>query len=128
MKKREIQEKMGTPDKYFEEVDINPLKIAIAEEWDKIETMPAVSDYRERALDKVIKSRLKFKSEFNTITNLVKRVIKVINPFNGNEMVESFSGGNSEAYTISFKDEKTEDLVQFTFHLNGITIIPKNHE
>ena len=127
MKKKEIQEIMGISNEYFEDLDVNPLEVIIAEEWDRngIHRNKIQKDYQERALERVIDAKIEFTSEFNTLLNLVRRTIKVVNPFNGNEMIENYSGGSGGKYIISFKDEETGDLIQITFRAGDIKVIPK---
>jgi len=124
MKRKEIEKALNVKESAFDEHRFNPLRVVLNEEWDS-KFVPGEVDYRERAIKRCLDARVEFVSEFNTLTNLIHKCIKVINPLNGNEMVTISSGGTAAGYTFSYKDEETGDTVQLTVNEESIRISPK---
>jgi len=128
MKKKEIQEKLGTLDSIFEEHRYNALRIALDEEWNRSEVAKEEPDYRDRAINRCLEAKVPFTSETNTLTSIASRVLTVTNPLNGNVMEFTSGGGSMSSYTLTFKDSQTGDLVQISLPYDAIRVSPKETE
>ena len=128
MNKKEIKSKLVVSEKTFDEFNFNPLRLVLSDEFARNELPEEESDYRERAINRCIDANVPFHSEANTITNMVRRTLKVINPRNGNEMKWFMSGGTDSAMSISYRDEETGDEVRITLSSDAISVNPKEDE
>lgn len=79
-------------------VEINPLALIVNDEFDK----PGKGNYRKNAVERTIKTKVQFHSECNTLTELVKKIIKIQCPYCNKEMTHKDSGGNLITTTINF--------------------------
>lgn len=100
---KDIQKKLGISDKTIAEHTkyINPLSLVVTEEFNSKEE----GSYRDRAIQRCIKAKVSFRSEANTLTELVKKVVQVNNPLTDMPMVCKGGGGNSDSMTLIFKDD-----------------------
>ena len=124
MKRKEIEEALNVKEIAFDEHRFNPLRVVLNEEWAQ-QFVPGEEDYRERAIKRCLDARVEFVSEFNTLTNLVRKCVKIVNPLNGNEMELTSSGGTGGDYTFTYRDEKTGDTVHLSVNEESIRITPK---
>lgn len=124
MKKEDIQKKLSISDKYFNEFDYNPLRLALDQEFDRNVVIDNGKDYRERAIDCVLKAKVPFISETNTISDMIKMFIKIVNPLTGNEMEYLNGSGNFIEYTATFKDMQTKDIISISFNSEAIRFTP----
>lgn len=82
--------------KYFsdktinERIDINPLSLIVHEEFGK-----EGQDYRERAIERIIRLDFNFVSEFNTLQTLLERIVEMHCPKCNKIMKLGASGGNT---------------------------------
>lgn len=127
MNKKEIQDALNVPDKYFEERDMNPLRLALDQEWDEPHNKDG-KDYRTRAIDRCVEAKVPFTSEGNTIFNLNELFIKLVNPISGNEMQITHQSGNGVVALVTFKDMETKDIVNLTIPVDGIKFYPHKEE
>ena len=100
MNKQEIQEKLGIKDSTFNEEYHNPLRLAISEEFNK----RGSTNYRDRAIDRVMKARINFTSEPNSMYNLVEKLVKIVSPETSETLTPKSGGGNNDSLTFTFKD------------------------
>lgn len=125
MKKKEIQEKLGTPERIFKEHTYNALRIALDEEWARNNIAKEEPDYRERAINRCIEAFVPFHSEFNTLPNLMQRFFAAFSPITGNKMKFGNWGGAGGNYTFTYEDEENGDLIQITLPHDAIRVTPK---
>lgn len=85
------------------EIDVNILGILIQEEFGKPD---GVGDYRARVIDRAIKLKESFVSEFNTLSELVERLITVKCPYCGKVMRSNGAGGSGDMTTFRFTCDK----------------------
>jgi hypothetical protein len=110
--------------KPVEDDDVNPLRVAINHEFNRrVKPLDGeLPDYRERAIDLVVKARLNFSSEWNTTSNLAKRFLKAICPSCGNTIESRGGGGNSHVWTLDFHCAHCGTHLTLTMPHDGIVI------
>ena len=100
--------------------EVNPLRVALNHEFD---SKDSGSDYRERAIDRVVAAKLEFSSETNTFYSLSKRYVKVVCPYCENIISGHGGGGNFLTETVDFPC-KCGARVSLTMLSRGISIHP----
>jgi hypothetical protein len=79
---------------------INPLRLCENIEFNKPHQLGG--DYRNKAIDRVIKTGFPFQSTCNTIYDLLKRFINVTCPHCHTKMAANNGGGNGSMHSIDF--------------------------
>lgn len=125
MNQSEIQSKLGLQDKTFEEADHNPLRLVLSEEFNNPSTG---GDYRKRAIDRCLKAKIGFDSESNTVYDLAKMCLKIVNPVTGNEMKITGGGGSGSMFSITAVDQETGDQISLNIPVNAISVSFKDNE
>lgn len=121
----ELTSKLGVSNKAIMDAveTINPLRLAINEEFGSKEE----GCYRQRSIQRCLDAKVDFVSEANTITEMAKRFMKIVNPLTGNEMKYVGGGGNYETMTLRFLDEQTNDVVSITLSNDAIGFTPRKY-
>jgi len=119
----ELKSKLGVSEKTILNTleEINPLRVVLTEEFRSDEK----GCHRERSIKRCMDAKIDFSSECNTIYDIAKTVIKVINPLTGNEMVYKRGGGSMSQHTMTFVDEETKDEISVTLQSNSFSFNPK---
>ena len=113
---QELADKLGVSHKAVDEVYVNPLRLLINDEFGR----NVAGDYRDRVIKRALKSGVSFSSEANTIWDLGKLVLCVVNPKTGNEMEYHGGSGSGDVYTFRFIDKKTKDEISISLPSEGI--------
>lgn len=96
----DVKNKLGIPADAKINVGVNPLRVAESYEFG----CDGDGDYRERAIKRVLANRVSFTSEFNSISELAKRIFPEAKcPSCRNSIARSpSSGGNSHGYYFTY--------------------------
>lgn len=104
----------------FDDEEVNPLELIQRDMFHK-----HINDRENKAIDTVLGLDVPFGSEYNTFRELLKRILVVKNPKNGNSMKYQSSGGNITTNTYRFIDEETGDKLTITFNSDAFYFEPK---
>lgn len=123
MKLDEIKKHVALSDAAVNDhMEFNPLALLISDEFNK---HILGEDYRKRALKRAIDAKIEFVSESNSITDMLKMFVKVVNPLTGNEMKYKTGGGNFKETSMTFIDEVTGDTFTICLEQNAMMFSPK---
>lgn len=118
----ELEDQLGIPSG-TSEPNINPLQLAVRYEFDRRD-VPSIElvDPHERALERCLKKRVPFESEFNSFRTLVTRMfLGTFCPSCGRKMKIGDSGGNFEVQTYGFTCE-CGCKVSLTLPVNSVRV------
>jgi len=118
--------RLGLSDKTIVEMEVNPLALIASDEFNTQSQL----DYRQTALERVLNLRFRFTSEFNTMSELFKKIISLKCPHCGKEVKVTGRGGNSVMTTFSGTCALCDVTIAITIPYDAINYIPreKRHE
>jgi hypothetical protein len=131
---RKRLQKLGVAEKVIDEFlgSINIGAVITHDEFSKDrEILPKaekVKDYRLRAIERLVKSKVAFRSNCNIISEMATFFLHPKCPYCKKEMKYSGGAGGSEGMTVNFECEKCESELSLTFHNEDIVFRPKDTE
>jgi hypothetical protein len=111
----------STIDNAFDHV--NPLRLVIDEEFNR----PGTGNYRKRSIDRVMKAKASFQSEFNTIGELVDKLNLTIKcPNSGKTIKFRYTGGSGSEANLEAQGKDV--TVRFSIPCEAIYVHFKDKE
>jgi phage FluMu protein Com len=99
-----------------EEIYIDPATVVESDEFNR--RMPG--DYRERAINRLVKLGVRFHSTCNNVYNMVKRFVTVKCPYCRRNMKMTSGTGCGETYTLHFQCPKCKATADITVPSKGV--------
>jgi phage FluMu protein Com len=129
--RKRLQE-LGVAEKVIDEFlgSVNIGDIITHDEFSKDqETLPKderVKDYRLRAIERLVKSKVAFRSNGNITSEMATFFLHPKCPYCKKTMKYDGGGGGSDSMTINFKCEKCKSELSLTVHNEDIVFRPKD--
>jgi hypothetical protein len=110
--------------KYVNEV--NPLSLAIGHEFATQEV--SGQDYRVRAIARTIKAKVPFKSEFNSLPDLLQVILVVKCPYCAGRMRYVSGGGATGIVTSHYRCLRCKADISISLPPDGVSVRPADSQ
>ena len=97
-------ESLGLIPATLENHSIDTTRLIVSDEFNRKRRTDA-SDYRERAIDRIVANNMYFHNECNITSNMAKRYLRATCPYCGEEMKTHGGGGSGSHSSIAFSCE-----------------------
>jgi hypothetical protein len=109
---------LDIPERAIEEISVNALDVIRNQEWDKKHP----KCYRERSIDRVLSLKIPFTSEYNTLRELLRRVIHITCPICNKKIEVDSSGGSLGHQTFMFSCDKCNLEINLTLPVDCLRL------
>jgi DNA-directed RNA polymerase subunit RPC12/RpoP len=112
---------LGLCRKTIDEATIDPTDLIRQDEFNR----DGKGDYRERTIDRLVRERIGFHSDCNTLFNFMKRFVRIVCPYCKKTMEPHAASGNGETTTTGYVCPKCGATASISLPSTGIYFAPK---
>lgn len=109
-------------------LEVNTTRAIVSDEFNRKELPDTKKDYRERAVDRLVKENKSFYNEDNITWEIIKRYISLKCPYCGNKMIENGGSGNGDRTSQNYHCPACDSEASLSFGPNSIWFEPKKEK
>lgn len=109
-------------------LEVNTTRAIVSDEFNRKELPGTKKDYRERAVDRLVKDNKSFYNEDNIAWEIIKRYISVTCPYCKNKMNETGGSGSGYSTSQNYHCPGCDSEASLSFGSHSIWFEPKKEK